>query len=161
MEDRLGKVEERPPKVNKSQQTCIGLYRTCSSDGYEIMHSENSPGVASQAVWSCSCPQPLDRYRGAVAVIVYLKRPASPVRVTQSTIPLWSTVWRFAQEHLAAVRRRELKNCIQKSGEGLNDFPADIPLPNQERIWALILNLWRVLHWRASLMGSRNRESSH
>ncbi len=33
---------------------------------------------------------------------------------------------RFGQRHLAIVNRRELKNRIQKSGEGLQDYEVDM-----------------------------------
>ncbi len=75
----------------------------------------------------------------AVALTVHLKGAAQQVLAAfhQSDTIEYATLvncleQRFGQKHLAPVKKRELRNHIQKSGEGLQDYAAYIRRLAQE-----------------------------
>ncbi len=68
----------------------------------------------------------------AVALTLRLKKPAPQVltALPYGNIIEYATLncleQRFWQKHHAPMKRQELKNCIQKSREGLQNYAADI-----------------------------------
>ncbi len=94
------------------------------TDSWELYHKQFEAAAAHNQ-WNDA--------EKAVALTVQLQGPEQQVFVPlpQSDTIEYATLVncleeRFGQKHLAPMKKRELKNCIQTSGEGLQDYVAQI-----------------------------------
>ncbi len=137
LEERFNKVEKRPvalvsnvPGGSEATSMVIGKATTFKiptfdgSGAWELYHKQFEAAAAHNQ-WSNA--------EKAVALTVHLKGTAKQVlaALPQTDNSEYATLvncleQRFGQRHHTPVRRWELKNHIQKSGEGLQDCEVNI-----------------------------------
>ncbi len=105
--------------VSDRQQWQLGNQAIPTFDGTGpwVLSDKQFEATAAHNQWS--------NMKKSVALTMYLKRVAQQVTIEYATL-VNCLEQRFGQKHIAPVKRWELGNHIQKPGEGLQDYVADI-----------------------------------